>query len=158
MTETTNKPGRKPNAPRTEKARENVRTPFGGARTKLSVRQKKDPNFMYRWFNDMDDRIQRALDAGYNFVQTSEISGAGEKDVMAENADLGTRVSKLAGKDEHGNPYNTYLMKIRKEFYEEDQRRKAQEVDEAEAGVVRADEHLSHGATAYVKTATIEHK
>lgn len=156
---TKRKPGRQPNASRNQSARENKRVPFGAHRSNLTVGLKKDPNYMYRWFNDINDRIQRSLDAGYVFVERSEIPGAGDKDVAPANADLGSRVSKLAGKDEFGNPYNAYLMKINKDMYFADQRAKQAEIKETEEALLRGDDFLAKsGATGYVTTANLEFK
>lgn len=109
------------------------RTPFSANRTRLSVKLK-DKGFVHRWFNDQDDRIQRALDAGYEFVKPDEIGSVGDKEVHGGNTDIGSKVSRVVGRTAQEQPIRAFLMKIREEWYLADQElkeRKNRLVDEA---------------------------
>lgn len=153
MTETKRGPGRPKNKP--ESARPQ-RTPLGVPRSKLSV-EKKDPNYNYRWINDIEDRVYRATEAGYEFVAKSSGIAPGDRDVVPQNADLGNNVSKIVGTTEGGRPMTAYLMRIKKSFYEEDQKAKAEYVDSVEAGVRNASALKGHlGEHGYVKSVSIK--
>ena len=98
------------------------RTPLG-ARNRLSF-SNLDPNFVYRVINATDDRLERAQEAGYEFVESKQ--RLGDPDVM-DAAPLGANVSKPVGGGTTG-----YLMRIPREFYEEDQKAKADRINEIE--------------------------
>lgn len=103
------------------------RTPFSANRKRLQVAWKepdKQKNFISRWFNDQDDRIMRAEQAGYEYVSPDEIDGVGDKEVHGGNTDLGSKVSRVVGRTNENQPIRAYLMKIRKDWYEEDQAEK----------------------------------
>lgn len=100
------------------------RIPVGGNKDILTVKGKND-NYVYRWVNDTDNRIQTFLEAGYDFEQ-SDVA-VGTKDVNQE-VGKGSTVTKAVGKNT-----TAYLMKIPKEWYEEDQAAKQRDrVDRAE--------------------------
>lgn len=97
------------------------RVPFGGFRSRLQV-SDSFPGYVLRWFNDVDGRIQRAQDAGYVFVKAEEVSSLGEHQIHQDNSDLNGNVSKVVSR---GEPViRAYLMKIKEEWYQEDQREK----------------------------------
>ena len=98
------------------------RTPLG-ARNRLSF-GKQDPNFSYRVINDQEDRLQQAQEAGYQFVESDE--PLGDKRV-AEGGKVDSRVSKPVGNGVRG-----FLMRIPKEYYEEDQAAKMNQISETE--------------------------
>lgn len=90
----------------------------------------KNPEWVFRWVNDENfgQRIQQMKDIGYENVTFDELGGSvGEKSVESANAP-GSVVSRPVG-------LNTvaFLMKIRKEFYDEDQLAKAERIDAKEA-------------------------
>lgn len=108
---------------RAAKERKRQRVPIGGRRTKLQLSQKdlealKD--YHVRWINDQQGRIHSAEAGGYEFCTPEEATSLGEGAIHQENSDLGTRVSKVV--DRHGT--RAYLMKIRKDWYDEDQAEK----------------------------------
>ncbi|MHC4121796.1 MAG: hypothetical protein ACYSWO_30355, partial [Planctomycetota bacterium] len=88
-----------------------------------------------RWINDADGRIQEALAGGYNFVLPDEARSVGATEIHQGNTDVGGKVSKVVSR---GNPViRAYLMKIEKEFYDEDQQEKERtnmKVDDALRG------------------------
>jgi hypothetical protein len=94
-----------------------------GQRNRLSF-GKQDPNFVYRVINDQDERLQQAQEAGYEFVTGDEPLGDKR---AAEGGKIDSRVSKPVGNNTRG-----YLMRIPKEFYDEDQNAKMGKVDEVE--------------------------
>ena len=109
------------------------RVPFSAKRSKLQVSDAIDGHEL-RWFNDIDGRLQRALDGGWQFVEKTEVPSivVGQGEIHQENTDLNSRVSKVVSR---GEPViRAYLMKISSKFYREDQKAKEmvnQRVDEA---------------------------
>ena len=101
------------------------RTPLG-MRSRLTYRNQ-DPNYVYRWVNDQDERLLQAQEASYEFVR-GDSSTAG--DSRLESTAIDGRISKPAG-----NGIRTYLMRIHKDFYHADQKAKQQQVDLSEASM-----------------------
>lgn len=91
------------------------RIPFGSARQKMHV--PPVPGYSLRWINDEGGRILQAQQGGYEFHYDPNIAIG---DAQEPSTDLGTRISKIVGKED-GRPIRAYLMKIRLEFYKEDQ-------------------------------------
>ena len=123
------------------------RVPFGQARTKLGVKGLPD-NTVGRWVNDSDSRIQEMLDRGYRFVDKDGVF-VGE-DIIDGNASLDTRVSKIVGRDESGRPLTAHLMAIPKDFHEEDQAAKNQEINELDTAIREGQLSRSAGDNRYV--------
>lgn len=79
------------------------------------------------WFTGSPERIQRALDGGYEFVDEKEIKlnnvSLGGESAVSGNTDMGSRVSVVSGQEvgKDGQPTRLILMKIKQEWYEEDQ-------------------------------------
>lgn len=93
---------------------------FNGSQGKLKV-EGTIPGFHLHIMNDDGTRITDATDNGYDFVKPSEISGVSEN-VVSRNGDLGdSRIRFLVGLNKEGQPMYAYLMKIRQEWYDEDQ-------------------------------------
>lgn len=100
----------------------------------------KDPDRYYRWCLDVDNKIMRYMQAGYEFVSDPALS-IGEMSVNP-TTQTGEVVSKKSGER------TLYLMSIDREFYEQDQRAKAIEVDEMEKTMyaqTNSNEDLDHG-------------
>ena len=80
------------------------------------------------WFNGSPERIQRALDGGYEFVDEREVkmnnTTLGGTSTRTGNTDMGSRVSIVSGQEvgKDGQPTRLILMKIKQEWYEEDQK------------------------------------
>ena len=98
------------------------RTPLG-ARNRLTFK-RLDPNYVYRVINDTDDRLARAQEAGYEFVQSKESLGDTK---AAEATKVGSNVSKPVGAGTTG-----FLMRIPKEYHAEDQQTKQDSIAESE--------------------------
>ena len=109
---------------------------------KLDV-EGKDPNFIYRWVNtDEDkwrDRVDKLRKRGYIYDNESVISDGG-----VEASSIGNIQSKPAG-----NGTTAVLMKIPKEYHEEDKRHKADEVDRREEGMKREATQLKDSESSY---------
>lgn len=116
------------------------RVPFGGNRQRLSV-ANKDPNYFYYFFNMVEDRIQRALNAGYVFVTKKEAAEreitVGDPDVAHGSEDLNDKVTKVVGKYDNGQPIVGVLMKIHNDLHEEDLAEKARNNDEIDNALQR---------------------
>lgn len=101
---------------RGERPRRNV---FNGTTGKLKVHGEL-PGYHLHILNDIPGRIEEALSGGYEFVSPNEIGGVAEN-VTSRNTDLGDKVRFLVGTSVSGDPLYAYLMKIRQDWYEEDQ-------------------------------------
>lgn len=99
------------------------RTPVG-TRNVLTV-AGKDPNYVYRIINDSGDRVQEFLDAGYELVSASSVR-VGDKRVGKATSE--GSISQVSV----GQGMKGYIVRIRKEWYEEDQAVKQRRVAELE--------------------------
>lgn len=100
------------------------RTPIG-KRNVLTL-TGQDPNFNYRIVNDQGDRIQRFVDAGYELVPASDVQ-VGDKRVNQATPE-GSHAQVSVGGGE-----KAFVMRIRKDWYDEDQKAKQAEVDAVES-------------------------
>lgn len=85
----------------------------------------RDDDYVYRVFNDVDGRLQKAETAGYEYVR--EDAPLGDPTADGSTA-LGSVVSKPVGGGKNG-----VLMRIKREWYEEDQKEKQRSIDETES-------------------------
>jgi hypothetical protein len=95
------------------------RNVFNGTEAKISVQQQIE-GYHLHVFTDTGGRIQQAMDNGYEFVTPDEVGGVSEN-VVSRNGDLGERIRFLVNPRAEGTEQYGYLMKIRQEWYEEDQ-------------------------------------
>lgn len=104
---------------------ERVRRPFTVPTGNLSV--PEIPGYVLYWFRGDLQRISRALEAGYEYVDQGEVHlnnrSLGSDSARSDNTDMGTRVSRIAGGDMayDGQPARLYLMKIKEELWKQDQ-------------------------------------
>lgn len=93
-------------------------------RNRLTLKNT-DPNFVYRVANDQGDRVEQLKELGY------EVVDAGDVRVGDRRVDLGKSVGSAAtlalGRGDSG-----VVMRIRKEWYDEDQKNKQVEVSRSE--------------------------
>lgn len=101
-----------------EARRTRQRGTFNGTRQKLQV-GNSIPGYHLYIFNDTPGRITAALENGYEFVSPDEVGGT-TTNVVSRNTDLGDKVRFLVGSNE-GEPMYAYLMKIKQEWWDEDQ-------------------------------------
>jgi hypothetical protein len=88
----------------------------------------KDPDYVYRIINDSGDRVQAFLDAGYELVKDEAVK-VGDKRVNNASA-MGTNSQVSVGQGVKG-----FVVRIKKEWYEEDQARKQGHVDDTERSI-----------------------
>lgn len=123
-TKTTAQRGR----PSTQRADRPKRVPMSGQRMRMEISaEEKDPNFHYAWINDDKDLIFRAKRAGYEHVHIDELPSWGQVDVDSANS-TDSLVSMPVGQGK-----TAYLMKLPKEYFEEDMKAHADLVDAREA-------------------------
>lgn len=100
---------------------------FNGTEGKLRIGNEIE-GYHLHIFNDSPGRISQALDVGYEFVTPDEVGGTAVN-VVSRNTDLGDKVRFLVGSGENNEPLYAYVMKIRNEFFEEDQQALQSRVD-----------------------------
>ena len=89
---------------------------------------EKDPNFEYRFVNDTGSRIANFQSAGYEFVTDDELK-VGDSRVF-DPSDLGSAKCVTSN-----DGTKSYLMRTKKEYYEEDQKAKLAHVAETEGAM-----------------------
>lgn len=110
-----------------------TRVPLATGQQKLAI--PAIPGYYLYWMLGKPDMIERAMQAGYTFVNEDEVSptnhSLGGDAKKSGNSDMGTRVSVLAGREigADGQPIRLYLMKLPEEWYQEDQKFKEQKSD-----------------------------
>jgi len=123
------------------------RIPMSLPTQRLSV--PEIPGFHLHWFLGAPDRLMRARQAGYTFVEDHEV-GLANRDIAGANlpiggTDMGTRVSVVAGGTYEDSPMvaaRLYLMKIPNELWEADQAALAQ-VNHRIAAAIRGETGLT---------------
>lgn len=107
---------------RERKVEKRQRVGFTGHRTNLQL-SKEESEAMdksgYRPYWHIEDNIQQALNAGYEFARPDEALSIGQHELHKDNSALGDRVSVVTTKA--NPPIRSVLMKIKKEFYKEDE-------------------------------------
>jgi len=111
---------------KTERTR---RATVNGSRNVLRV-EGKDPNYEYRIVNDTGDRVSQFEARGYEVVSDRTIK-VGDRRVANPTAE-GSPVQVSVGGGQ-----KAYLMRIKKEWYEEDQQTKQETVAETEQAMKR---------------------
>ena len=91
-----------------------------------SVSGEKDPNFHYRFVNDTGSRIQNFKEAGYELVVDQDLVVGDSNAVDITGLGSSKRVVSNDGTV-------SYLMRTKKEFFDEDQQAKAKRIDDLEA-------------------------
>jgi len=104
------------------------RKPLGVPASKMAVAPRK--GYHRHWINDVGGRIANAIEGGYEHVMRKDVSVSGEA-----QQGQGTKVSQIVGTKEEGGPLYAYLMEIKQEWYDEDQREKQKPVDETEKAI-----------------------
>lgn len=94
------------------------RVPMGVPRTKLTVPYLVE-GYHLHWINDENDRLFSAVQGGYEHVSPTEVG-------LPEGA---AKIKKLVGRQENGESLYAYLMKIKQEYYDEDQKALQAQVD-----------------------------
>lgn len=100
------------------------RTPISGKRNILTV-EGKDPNFEYRVVNDTGDRVAQFEAQGYEVVSDNNVKVGDRRIANPTKEGSPIRISV-------GGGVQAYLMRQKKEFYQEDQQAKQAYVDKVE--------------------------
>lgn len=90
-----------------------------------SIIGDKDPNFHYRFVNDVGSRVYNFQQAGYELVTDENLVVGDSRVSDASNLGSAHRVVGDGGTV-------SVLMRIKKEWFDEDQAKKASRVDEQE--------------------------
>ena len=130
-----------------ESTRTSTRVPVGSV-NKLEF-EGKDPNFVYRVVNDVPGRIQMFQRAGYQFCTEESRTF----DSVAETEAMDTRISMDIGGGRKG-----YLMRIPKEFYEEDFAKKMARLDAIDDSMKPKKRRPSDGEDGFYGDYTIKHE
>ncbi len=88
----------------------------------------KDPNYVYRVVNDTDDRIMELQERGY-VVDTDQSVEVGDPRVSS-GTPIGTTKQLSVGRG-----IKAYIMKIKREYYDEDVKEKMDFVDAQESAM-----------------------
>jgi len=94
------------------------RVPLG---TRNVLKYPKRPGYVRRVVNDVEDRIQRFKEAGYEIVQKKDLPSGDPR--AGDASQMGMPVSKSVG-----NGVKGVLMEIPEEWYKEDQKRKQDKI------------------------------
>lgn len=130
---------------RTSKEERPERIPVSGQRNLINVRGIDTDKYVVRWVNDTEDRIRMFERGGWEKV--TEDVGIGDR-----TADSSNQKQSFATKYMGAN-VTAYLMKIKREWYEEDQASKARLIKEQEDELLRQhrEEEGRYGTGARVK-------
>jgi hypothetical protein len=97
-----------------------------GKRDRLAIKNKEE-GFVYRIVNDVDDRVELLKGAGYEVCTTEQVGAIGNKRVD-NTSSLGSAAHFSVGQGT-----KAVVMRIPKDWYDEDQRAKQAEIDAIEA-------------------------
>lgn len=95
-----------------------------------AIAGEKDVNFEYRFVNDTGSRIQNFKAAGYEFVTGDDLIVGDNR--VSDATDLGSAKRVISN-----DGTTSYLMRIKKEWFEEDQASKAAALKEQEAAMTK---------------------
>lgn len=99
-----------------------------GTRNILTV-TGKEPGYHYRIVNDAGDRVQEFLDNGWEVVKKEDVR-IGDKRLGNPSSAEGTAATASVGRGATG-----YVLRIREDWYNEDQAAKQAAVDAQEAAM-----------------------
>ena len=88
------------------------RTPVG--RRNVLTLTGKEPGYEYRYVNDIGDRVQQFLDAGYELVEAKNVQ-IGDSRIGRPSAEGSNAQASV------GNGVKAFAMRIREDWYAEDQ-------------------------------------
>ena len=107
-----------------------------------AVSGELDPNFQYRFVNDTGSRIANFQAAGYEFVEDADLR-VGDSRVFDPSSQGSAKVVTS------NDGSKAFLMRIRKEWYNEDQAAKMERIKEQENAMKQT---ASQGFTGSIKT------
>lgn len=106
------------------------RTPLG-KRDRLAIKNRED-GYVYRIVNDVDDRVDYLQGLGYELCSKEQVGAIGNKRVD-NTSSVGSTAHFSVGQGT-----KAVVMRIKSDWYQEDQRSKQAEVDEVE-GTMKSD-------------------
>lgn len=112
------------------------RVPVSGNRDILTV-EGKDPGYMYRWILDAAEsgqRIMKFQKAWWDLVDGQDGQHSVGQDMVYKTDNVGSVIRSPAGS---GKFY--YLMRIPREYYEQDQKAKADDILDREQAITQTD-------------------
>lgn len=112
-----------------EKSTRPTRTPINGTRSVLKIKGQ-EAGYQYRIVNDEGDRVAQLEAAGYEIVSDPNVQ-VGDRRV-AKATQEGSPVKVSVGGGMQG-----YVMRIRKDWYDEDQANKLKQAAELESQLKR---------------------
>ena len=95
-----------------------------------AIAGEKDAGFEYRFVNDTGSRIQNFKAAGYELVTGDDLIVGDNR--VSDATDLGSAKRVISN-----DGTTSYLMRIKKEWFEEDQASKAAALKEQEAAMTK---------------------
>ena len=123
---------------------------IGGYDLNLELAGMKDPSLVYRWVKDEDQRLMKFMQNGWRPVVLGE-DDAYNVDLKANShSERGGWIAKKTGTLKEGQPEVCYVLAIKREWYEKDQRAKDHAIDETERGItegvnLKEDQYSSGG-------------
>ena len=112
------------------------RVPLGTLRSKMTIPTGliDEKNYQGRWVVDRPGRLEAAEQGGYAFVKDASMTipvgeGTDGRDAMS------TSICRTVGTHEGGKVMKAYLMKIRRDWYEADQKKKQVEVNKTDQAI-----------------------
>lgn len=115
-------PSNKPPAELAKEAPARKRIPMSTPRRKMEAAEI--PGFHLHWF--LESNVHAAIQGGYEFVDINEVPlnqhGVGTDTAVSGSSDLGSRVKIVAGIGVDNQPEYQVLMKIREEWWQDDQK------------------------------------
>lgn len=97
-----------------------------GLRPKLAV-VGKDPGYEYRFVNDTPGRIDMFKQGGWELVTNQEVDVGGNR--AEESSAIGSHANVVV---DGGTGMRAYVMKIKKEWFQDDQRAAEEYIDSLE--------------------------
>lgn len=104
-----------------------VRKPLS-QRGPQAISGDKNPDYEYRFVNDTGSRIHNFQQAGYEFVTGDELTVGDSR--VKDASDLGSNKRVISN-----DGTTSYLMRTKRDWYNEDQAAKAQQIKEQEAAM-----------------------
>lgn len=119
----------------------------------------KEPGYVYRWVNDEPGRVHaKTVEDDWDFVDSKPIT-SGSAEGADKNSGLGTRIERIVGQTDGGQPLKAFLMRKPVEFHDADKMREQRDIDERVAGIKRGQAPTQagdNGKYAYVPTGGIK--
>lgn len=112
------------------------RNMFNGTQQRLAV-YGNIPGYVLHIFNDEAGRLERALATGWEFVLPDEIELETSRRVTETNGAVDNKIRHVVGKTEGDKAQYAYLMKIKKEYYDEDKKAEQDAITEKENYMLR---------------------